>query len=189
MRVPSCRRRCWREPSAGADRLSPSAGEFAGLVADEDAVDDGADGVLFVGVEVGDGLEAELPVVGGVFVGVEDEPISVGVEREGESADDVEGGLGCALFVSADLADVDADLLSEGLLGEALLVAEGGESFGEVHGVHVAALFLNGVNRPVCCIRSGWVWGLDVRSGFERSSGSRTRRVGCRRVRCAAGGC
>jgi hypothetical protein len=39
-----------------------SAGEFAGLVADEDAVDDGADGVLFVGVEVGDGLEAELPV-------------------------------------------------------------------------------------------------------------------------------
>ena len=41
-------------------------------MADEDAVDDGADGVLFVGVEVGDGLEAELPVVGGVFVGVED---------------------------------------------------------------------------------------------------------------------
>lgn len=70
-----------------------SAGEFAGLVADEDAVDDGADGVLFVGVEVGDGLDAELPVVGGVFVGIEDELIGVGVEREGESADDVEGGL------------------------------------------------------------------------------------------------
>jgi hypothetical protein len=42
------------------------------------------------------------------------------------------------LFVAADLGDVDADLLGEGLLGEALGVAEGGESFGEVHGVHVA---------------------------------------------------
>lgn len=111
-------------------------------MADEDAVDDGADGVLFVGVEVGDGLEAELPVVGGVFVGVEDELIGVGVEREGESADDVEGGLRGALFVAADLGDVDADLVGEGLLGEALGVAEGGEAFGEVHAVHVAALSL-----------------------------------------------
>jgi hypothetical protein len=79
-----------------------SAGDFAGLVADEDAVDDGADGGFFVGVEVGDGLEAELLAVGGVFVGLEDELIGVGVEREGESSDDVEGGLCCALFVAAD---------------------------------------------------------------------------------------
>jgi hypothetical protein len=35
------------------------------LVAVEDAVDDGADGGLFVGVEVVGGFEAELPVVGG----------------------------------------------------------------------------------------------------------------------------
>ena len=36
------------------------------MVAEEDAVDEGADGGLFVGVEVGDGFEAELPgFVGG----------------------------------------------------------------------------------------------------------------------------
>ena len=79
-------------------------------MADEDAFDDGADGVLFVGVEVLDGFEAELPVVGGgAFVGVEDELIGAGVERECESSDDVEGGLCWALFVSADLGDVDVD--------------------------------------------------------------------------------
>jgi hypothetical protein len=67
-----------------------SAGEFAGLVAEQDAVDEGADGCLFVGVEVGDGFEAELPglVIGGVVV--EDELICAGVEREGESSDDLD---------------------------------------------------------------------------------------------------
>jgi len=45
------------------------------------------------------------------------------------------------------------------------------------------------VNRPVFCIRSGWVLGLDVGFGFERSDRVRTRRVGCRRVRCGGGGC
>lgn len=104
-------------------------------MADEDAFDDGADGVLFVGVEVLDGFEAELPVVGGgAFVGVEDELIGAGVERECESSDDVEGGLCLALFVSADLGDVDVDAFGEDCLGEAAFVAEGGESFGEVHG-------------------------------------------------------
>ena len=43
------------------------------------------------------------------------------------------------------------------------------------------------LNRPVFCIRSGLLLGLDVGSGFERSSGPRTRRAGCRRARCAAG--
>ena len=41
------------------------------------------------------------------------------------------------------------------------------------------------LNRPVFCIRSGWVLGLAVCSGFERSSWPRTRRVGRRRARCA----
>ena len=45
------------------------------------------------------------------------------------------------------------------------------------------------VNRPVFCIRSGWVLGLDVGFGFERSRASRIRRVGCRRAHCAVGGC
>ena len=113
-----------------------SARDFAGLVAEEDAVDDGADGLLFVMVEVGDGFEAEVPfvVVAAGFVGVEDELIGVGVERGCESSDDVEGGLCCALFVSADLGDVDADAFGEGCLGESLVVSEVGEAFVEVHG-------------------------------------------------------
>ena len=45
------------------------------------------------------------------------------------------------------------------------------------------------LNRPVFCIRSGWVLGLVVGPGFERSAQSRTRRVGCRRARCGGGGC
>jgi integrase/recombinase XerD len=43
------------------------------------------------------------------------------------------------------------------------------------------------LNRPVFCIRSGWVWGLVAGLWAERSSWSRTRRVGCRRARCATG--
>lgn len=66
---------------------------------------DGSDGGLFVGVEVGDGFESEVPfaVFGAVLVRIEDELVGVGVERECESSDDVEGGLCCALFIAADL--------------------------------------------------------------------------------------
>ena len=42
------------------------------------------------------------------------------------------------------------------------------------------------LNRPVFCIRSGWVLGLDVGSGFERSRAPRTRLAGCRPARCVA---
>lgn len=51
--------------------------------------------------------------------------------------------------------------------------------------VHYQSGIAEGLNRPVFCIRSGWVLGLDVRSGFERSSRVRIRLVGCRRARCA----
>jgi len=56
-------------------------------VAEEDAVDDGSDGGLFVGVEVGDGFEAEVPfaIFWPGFGVVEDELIGVGVERGCES--------------------------------------------------------------------------------------------------------
>ena len=54
----------------------------------------------------------------------------------------------------------------------------------------VCGLWATGsLNRPVFCVRSGWVWGLADGPGFERSSCARTRWVGCRRVRCAGGGC
>ena len=43
------------------------------------------------------------------------------------------------------------------------------------------------LNRPVFCIMSGLVLGLDVGPGFERSSCVRIRLVGCRRFRCVGG--
>ena len=51
-------------------------------MAEQDAVDEGADGCLFVGVEVGEGFEAELPHVvgGGVGFVVEDELVGGGVD-------------------------------------------------------------------------------------------------------------
>ena len=113
-------------------------------MAEQDAVDEGADGCLFVGVEVGEGFEAQLPHVvgGGARLVVEDEFVGGGVEGEGEAADDVEGGLGLALFIAADLGDVEFDVVGELLLGEVALTAEGGEAFGEVHGEHGGWSFL-----------------------------------------------
>lgn len=62
-------------------------------MAEEGAFDEGADRLLFVGVELGDGFEVVGEVVGGAaLVVVEDEQICAGVEGEGEVADDVEGG-------------------------------------------------------------------------------------------------
>jgi hypothetical protein len=43
------------------------------------------------------------------------------------------------------------------------------------------------LKRPVFCIMSGLLLGLDVRPGFERSSCVRIRLVGCRRFRCVGG--
>ena len=49
--------------------------------------------LLVVGVEVVDGFEDEVEVVGGLaFVFVEDERVCDGVERECDVAEDVEGG-------------------------------------------------------------------------------------------------
>jgi hypothetical protein len=88
------------------------------------------------GVEVGGGFELEAEFfVGLAFVVVEDEGVGGDGEGEGEVAEHVEGGRGGAGFVAADLGDVDADSVREGLLGEAALVACGGESFGEAHEV------------------------------------------------------
>lgn len=93
--------------------------------------------LLVVGVEVVDGFEDEFEVVWGLaFVLVEDERVCAGVERECDVAEDVEGWGAGAGFVAADLGDVDADGFGEGVLGEAGLFAEVGESLGEGHGVY-----------------------------------------------------
>jgi hypothetical protein len=83
-----------------------------------------ADGGEFVGVELVEGfeVEAQVGVGGAAFVGVEDERVCAGVESKGELAEHVEGGLVGAGFVAADVGDVDAAGVGEGLLGEALLL-------------------------------------------------------------------
>ena len=44
------------------------------------------------------------------------------------------------------------------------------------------------MNRPVFCVRSGWVLGLALRVGADGGRSSRTRRVARGRVRCGGGG-
>jgi hypothetical protein len=56
-------------------------------------------------------------------------------------------------FVAADLGDVDADGVGEGLLGESALLADGGEAVGEVH-----------VSEPV---DEGACWGVHRRAAFR----------------------
>ena len=113
---------------------SPGLGDFVGLVAEEDAFEDGSDVGFVFGVEVVGGFEGEAEVVvGSAFVLVEDEVVCGDVEGGGESADDVEGGLCGAGFVASDLGDVELDGVCEVVLGESAGFAEGGEAFGEVH--------------------------------------------------------
>lgn len=78
-------------------------------------------------------------------------------------------------MTAAELTLIDDQVLVACTVDEAMQLLDGPDP--------IAAWFR--VNRPVFCIRSGWVLGLDVRSGFERSSRVRIRLVGCRRARCA----
>lgn len=66
------------------------------------------------------------------FVGVEDEVVGGDGERDGEGAEDVEGGLVGAGFIAVQLGDVDTDCVGEALLGHAGLIADRGEAVGEV---------------------------------------------------------
>jgi hypothetical protein len=64
-----------------------------GVGSEGDGFEDLAGELLVVVVEVGDGFDEEVEVVGGLaFVGVEDERICAGVEGEGDVAEGVEGG-------------------------------------------------------------------------------------------------
>ena len=87
-------------------------------MAEEGGFDEGADHGLFVGVELVDGFEV---VAGGLWgrslSSLARESMLV-VEVVGDAAQDVEGGLAGAGFVAAELGDVDAGGVGEGLLGE-----------------------------------------------------------------------
>ena len=82
------------------------------------------------------GFEGEREiVVGFAFVRFEEELVCAGGERECEVAEGVDGGLVGAGFVAADVGDVEACELREGVLGEAGVFAGGDESGGEGGGI------------------------------------------------------
>lgn len=114
---------------------SGAADEAAGLVFEEEAVDDLLEGSDLGGVEAVDGLEAhpEGLLLRSALGLVEEESVAGDAEAAGELAEDLQGGLGLAGLIAADLGDVDAGLVGEGLLGEALEAAEGDEAVGEGH--------------------------------------------------------
>ena len=89
------------------------------------------------GVEAGAGCFEGVfeVVVGFAFVGFEEELVCAGVEREREVAEGVDGGLVGAGFVAADVGDVEACEVGEGVLGEAGVFAGGDEAGGEGGGV------------------------------------------------------
>ena len=90
---------------------------------------------LLVGVEAGGGLELEAEgLVWSALLLVEDQQVGADREGDGEAAEDVEGGLGLAALVAAELDHVDAGGLGQGLLGEASFLADCGQALGEVHG-------------------------------------------------------
>ena len=97
----------------------------------EGAFDEGADGVAFVGVELVDGFDVVAEVVGdGAFFWVEEEHICADGEFGGKVSEDVEGGLAGAGFIAADVGDVEAGELGEGVLGEAGVFAGGDATMG-----------------------------------------------------------
>jgi len=77
-------------------------------------------------------LGAEV-VCGAAFVFVEEQQVGADGESECDSSERVDVWLGFACFVAAQEGDVDVCAVGERLLGEAVVLAQGGEPFGERH--------------------------------------------------------
>lgn len=76
-----------------------------GFVLEEQALDEGFEGVAFVWVEAAGGFELEAQVVGGAaFFGFEEELVGADVESDCDLAQSVEAGLGLARFIAAQIA-------------------------------------------------------------------------------------
>ena len=101
-------------------------------MSDEGGFDEGADGVLFVFVELVDGFEVSAEVLGEMIV-VVGEGVDAHRQAGGDAVENVEGGLAGSGFVAAELGDVDADSVCEGLLGVSACFAGVGEVVGEGH--------------------------------------------------------
>jgi DNA primase len=103
-------------------------------VGEEEAFEDAFDGGFFVVGEALGGFELEPQVVcGSAFVLVEEQLVGADRESECDSSERVDVRLGFAGFIAAQERDVDVGSVGEGLLGEVVLLAQRGESFGERH--------------------------------------------------------
>ena len=101
---------------------------------EEHGLDEPLDHLALVGIEVARRLIGQPEVLVGIAIMLsEDERVSRHVHRDGDLGEHVEGGRTRPRFIAADLGDVDADAVGEGLLGQAPFFAGGGEAGGEVH--------------------------------------------------------
>ncbi len=115
-------------PSRGALLLGGlgGGGPAAGLVLEDQGIEEGLGGLLLVLVELADGLELEPEVlVGAPLAVLEEEGVPGDLEGLGELAEDLEGGLGGAGLVAVDLDEGEVDQPGQGLLGEAAGLAGG----------------------------------------------------------------
>lgn len=113
-----------RDSKKGALRGAPVAflqggRTAAGLVLDDEGIEQGLGGFLLVFGETGEGLELEPELfIGPALVLLEDEGVGGDPEGAGKLADAVQGGLGGAGLVAVDLDEGEVDQLGQGLLGE-----------------------------------------------------------------------
>jgi hypothetical protein len=106
-------------------------------LAEDDGFEEGFGELFAFAVEVGGGFELEAEFFVGLRSWLSKTSESVVTAKARARLRSTSSGVrrGGAGFVAADLGDVDADAVREGLLGEAALVACGCESFGEAHEV------------------------------------------------------
>ena len=77
---------------------------------EDEGIEEGADGLLLVLVELGEGLELEPELlIGAAFVLLEDQRVGGDPEGPGEVADAVEGGPGGADLVAVDRDEEEVD--------------------------------------------------------------------------------
>jgi hypothetical protein len=123
------------------------------MLHDEAMEDLPGDGLVLV-VELTDGLESELQIIGGSALAViEDEKVGGNMEREGDLAQDVERGLGVAGLVALDLREMDAGRLGHLGLGEVEGAPQGGQPVCEAHCYHPAPIAVHEPVLPGC----GWL--------------------------------
>lgn len=96
------------------------AGPAAGLVLEDEGIEEGLGGLLLVAIEAGEGFELKAALfLGSALVLFEDEAVGGDPERVGELANALKHGLGGAGLVAVNLDKREVYQLGQGALGKA----------------------------------------------------------------------